>query len=79
MSKTQSTNAQPITQAESLKPRHIARALPSISARRAGDWLRGERSPDVTELARLIGAFPEIDAAQLVAMFARRRADRAAS
>lgn len=79
MSETQTTKAQPITKAESLKPRHIARALPSISARRAGDWLRGERSPDVNELARILRAFPDLDARELVTTIADRRAAKAGS
>ena len=61
----------------SLKPRHIASALDGVTPRRAGDWLRGERSPDVTELARILRAFPDLDARELVTTIADRRAAKA--
>ena len=59
-----------------LKPRQISAALPDVSARKAGDWLRGDRSPSVVDLARILEAFPDVDARCFVAELARRRAER---
>ena len=60
-----------------LKPRDIAAALPDVSARKAGDWLRGDRSPSVVDLARILEAFPDIDARALVVELAIRRVVKA--
>ena len=49
-----------------LKPRQIAEALPDVTARKAGDWLRGYRSPSVVDLARILKAFPDLDARAFV-------------
>ena len=49
-----------------LKPRQIAEALPDVTARKAGDWLRGDRSPSVVALARILEAFPDLDARAFV-------------
>jgi len=56
-----------------LKPRQIAEALPDVTARKAGDWLRGDRSPSVVDLARILEAFPDIDARAFVVELAIRR------
>tara|TARA_R110000824_G_scaffold66948_3_gene173551 strand:+ start:260 stop:469 length:210 start_codon:yes stop_codon:yes gene_type:complete len=56
-----------------LKPRQIAEALPDVTARKAGDWLRGDRSPSVVDLARILEAFPDIDVRAFVLALALRR------
>ena len=56
-----------------LKPRQIAAALPDVSPRKAGDWLRGYRSPSVIDLARILEAFPELDARAFVVELGKRR------
>lgn len=56
-----------------LKPRQIAAVLPDVTARKAGDWLRGERSPSVVDLARILKAFPQLDARAFVLALALRR------
>lgn len=58
------------------KPRHIAAALPDVTARRAGDWLRGTRSPPIEALARIVEAFPALDARWFVCELARRRREQ---
>ena len=58
------------------KPREIAEALPDITARKAGDWLRGERSPSVSDIARILEAFPHLDGRWFVAELSRRRDER---
>ena len=58
------------------KPRQIAEALPDVTARKAGDWLRGDRSPSVEDLARILEEFPHIDARWFVMELARRRGER---
>ena len=55
-----------------LKPRQIAAALPDVTARKAGDWLRGTRSPSVVDLARILEAFPDLDARVFLAELAAR-------
>ena len=57
-----------------LKPRQIAAALPDVSARKAGDWLRGDRSPSVQDLGRILDAFPDLDARWFIGELAKRRA-----
>jgi hypothetical protein len=59
-----------------LKPRQIAEALPDVTARKAGDWLRGDRSPSVVDLARILEAFPDLDARAFVVELAIRRSRR---
>jgi len=56
-----------------LKPRQIAEALPDVTARKAGDWLCGDRSPSVVDLARILEAFPDLDARAFVARLAFMR------
>tara|TARA_R110002110_G_scaffold208496_3_gene420829 strand:+ start:222 stop:488 length:267 start_codon:yes stop_codon:yes gene_type:complete len=56
------------------KPRQISAALPDVTARKAGDWLRGDRSPSVVDLARILEAFPDIDAREFIVALAIRRA-----
>jgi len=56
-----------------LKPRQIAEALPDVTARKAGDWLRGNRSPSVIDLARILVAFPDLDARAFVVGLGKRR------
>lgn len=48
-----------------LRPRHIAERT-SLTARRAGDYLRGERTPPLEALGEILAAFPELDARQFV-------------
>jgi hypothetical protein len=45
----------------------------SIPARRSGRWLRGEASPDVENLAKILQAFPLLDGRAFVLELARRR------
>jgi len=59
-----------------LKPRQVTAALPDVTARKAGDWLRGDRSPSVIDLARILQAFPELDARAFVVELGRRREER---
>jgi hypothetical protein len=59
-----------------LKPRQIAAALPDVTARKAGDWLRGDRSPSIQDLARILEAFPEIDARWFIGELARRHTEK---
>ena len=57
-----------------LKPRQIAEALPDVTPRKAGDWLRGDRSPSIIDLGRILEAFPDLDAREFVREVAIRRA-----
>jgi hypothetical protein len=50
-----------------IRPRHIeAATCGAISARRAGDYLRGERAITLTALAEILHAMPMIDAREFV-------------
>ena len=59
-----------------LKPRNITAALPDVTPRKAGDWLRGDRSPGVIDLGRILQAFPGLDAREFVMELGRRREER---
>lgn len=59
-----------------LKPRNITAALPDVTPRKAGDWLRGDRSPSVIDLGRILQAFPDLDAREFVMELGRRREER---
>lgn len=53
------------------KPAEVCAALPDLQPRSVGAWLRGERSPDVEVLARILDAFPHLDGRWLVGELAR--------
>ena len=61
-----------------LKPRQVTAALPDVTPRKAGDWLRGDRSPSVIDLARILQAFPDLDARAFVVELGKRRQERLA-
>ena len=56
------------------RPAEVCAALPDLQPRSVGAWLRGERSPDVEVLSRILEAFPHLDGRWFVAELASRRA-----
>lgn len=60
-----------------LKPRQIAAALPDVTPRRAGDWLRGDRLPSLRDFARILDAFPDVAPMDLLFHILDRHASRA--
>ena len=53
------------------RPRDVAAAL-DVNPRIAKSWLLGDRSPSVVTLARILAAFPALDARWLVGELADR-------
>lgn len=60
------------------RPREVSERLGDVSARTAGDWLRGDREPSATAIDRMLRAFPHLDGRWFVAELARRRAAKRA-
>jgi len=63
-----------------ISPRHIEEATRgAINARRAGDYMRGDRAIPLGALGILIKAYPEMDVRKLVVTLEARCAAKASS
>ena len=55
------------------KPSEVAERMRiKVTPRRVSNWLTGERSPNVAQLAEMLKALPDVDARSLVADLAAR-------
>ena len=56
-----------------IKPSEVAASMRiKVTPRRVSNWLTGERSPNVAQLAELLRVLPDLDARGLIADLAAR-------
>jgi len=56
-----------------IKPSEVAASMRiKVTARRVSNWLTGERSPNVEQLAELLRVLPDVDARGLITDLAAR-------
>jgi len=56
-----------------IKPSDISERMRSkVTPRRVSNWLTGERSPNVEQLAELLSVLPDVDARTLITELAAR-------